>query len=104
MFTAIVKEIASGLLGERVYEQSALRAAGNDHTPDGLEILSCVLFVPARASWRDGLQPHRRASYVAGDAPRVAGALGKKNGLHTRLEKLVIKGWFLRHDPRGHQE
>src|SRR5947209_20592904 len=81
VLAAAVVEIAAGLLGERVDEESALRHAARHHdAPDGFEILACVLVVPRGGAGRKRLQPQGRAGPVTCDASGMARTLGHKNG------------------------
>src|SRR2546425_320934 len=90
VLAAAVIEIAAGLFGERVNEESALRHAARHHDPpDRFEILACVLVVPRRGAGRKRLQPQGRAGPVARDASGMARTLGQKNRLHLGFEILV---------------
>ena len=76
----------AGVLGERVDEHLALHglARGDEELPD-VEILARLDGVPSLGAGRKRL--HLRAAVrMAGDAARVAWALGEKDRLHLLLE------------------
>src|SRR4051794_30022097 len=82
---------------ERHREQAALeRRADNDHTARRFEVLARFLFGVCLASLGEPNQPKRGASRMAGDAPRMPGALFGQEWLDRRLERVEIepRGWL----------
>src|SRR4249920_2123671 len=87
VLAAAVIEIAAGRLYQGMNQELALgHAAGYHESPDRFEVLARVLIVPARAAWRQRLQPHRRPRTVARNTARMPFALRQKDRLHPGLE------------------
>src|SRR6266550_3384529 len=92
LLAATVMGIATGLLGERMFDDGAVQAAGYRHPLDQLEVLARLLFVPIRAAGRQPHQVERRViARMASNATRMARTLGQEDGLHLGLEKPVIQ-------------
>src|SRR5262249_60096740 len=89
VLAAAVKEVAAGLLGQRMDQQHALHAAGHDDPLHRLEVLARLLVVPRGAALRQRLQPERRAGTVARDAAPMARTLGDEDRLHLRPDPAV---------------
>src|ERR1043166_536521 len=89
---AVVKEVASRVLGERMHEQLALHAARHHrHAPHGIEILARLFVGPRRGARIERLQAHWRALAVARDAARMPRSLLQEDRLDLRLEVLVVQ-------------
>src|SRR2546422_2894445 len=94
MLAAVVKEIAPGVLGQRMNQQWTLGIAGQgDQFRDRLEILARLLVIPGGSSRREPLQLKNgtRRDHMAGNAARVPGALGQENRLQFGFEVVIVK-------------
>src|SRR5579863_4640289 len=93
MLTACVEMIASGVLGERMEEEPALKRISqlNELFPNG-EVGSRSSVGPGGRS--GGQEPERRrAVAVAGHAAVVARAFVEKDWLHALFEECGIERW-----------
>src|SRR6058998_1143232 len=92
VLSTVVIEVAAGFFGERVDEQPALHAAGDDDPADGVEIPAAVLVAPRRASRSKRPQPQWCSRCMTCYAPRMPGTPGHEDRLHAVPEELVVEG------------
>src|SRR5882672_8361376 len=92
LLSATMMGIATGLLGERMFDNGAVQDAGYRHLLNQREVLARLLFVPSRAPGRERYQMERRVvARMADNASRMASPLGQEDGLYLGLEELIIQ-------------
>ena len=92
MLASVVEEVAAGLLGQRMRQQSASqRIAGDDYSLERLEVLPGFFLGPRRSARSERLETQRSARAMARNTAGVAGTLGEENRLNAGLEKLIVE-------------